>query len=108
IKTSIPFVGMIVGSVLLGAHLLGLLMLVLYACFMQPWTSWLGSEVMISMGATYADVLSAAEGKKQWRQAAAACPGFIGDETPDEEIGRLAFGARPDVKTRIKVRRRDG
>jgi hypothetical protein len=93
IKTSLSLPGIIVGSVLLGAHLLGLLALALYAFVKKPFAQWLGAEIMVKAGTAYAEELRAAEGDKQWKNAAAACKGFVGDERAGGEVGRMAFGA---------------
>lgn len=107
VKVSMPLWGVILVSVLLGTHLLGLLLLACYVWWMKPWTDHLGAEVMVRMGASYADVLSSAEGKDQWKQTAAACPGFIGDERPGEPIGVMKFGAVPGL-SRISWRKYEG
>ncbi|KAI4684565.1 uncharacterized protein J4E84_006555 [Alternaria hordeiaustralica] len=92
-KTYIALWGVITGSVFLGLHLLGLLVLALYAFWMRPFTPWLGAELVVKAGTAHADILSAAEGDKQWKQTVAACPGFVGDEKPTDDVGRIAFGA---------------
>lgn len=92
-KTYIALWGVITGSVFLGLHLLGLLVLALYAFWMRPFTPWLGAEFVVKAGTAHADILSAAEGDKQWKQTVAACPGFVGDEKPTDDVGRIAFGA---------------
>jgi hypothetical protein len=93
IKTSLTMSGIIVGSVLLGAHLFGLWALALYAFIKKPFAQWLGAEIMVKAGTAYAEVLCAAEGDAQWKNAAAACRGFVGDERACDEVGRMAFGA---------------
>jgi hypothetical protein len=92
-KTTITIVEIIIGSIFLGAHLLGLLVLAIYAVYGKPFMPWLGGEAMVKAGTVYADILSAAEGDKQWKQTMAACPGFVGDERPTDSVGRIAFGA---------------
>lgn len=96
-KVSVSALGVIAVSVLLGAHLFGLLALALYAFWMKPWASHLGSEVMIRMGASYAEVLGTAKGEYQWMQTADACPGFIGDERSGGSVGLMRFGAAPSL-----------
>jgi hypothetical protein len=100
IKTSLSMAGIIVGSVLLGAHLLGLLALALYAFVQKPFVPWLGAEIMVKAGMEYAEILGAAEGEKQWNNAAATCKGFVGDEKAGNEVGRLAFGAPTGLTTK--------
>jgi hypothetical protein len=92
-KTTVPFWAVITGSVFLGLHLLGLLVLAIYAVYARPIMLWLGAELMVKAGTVHADILSAAEGNKQWKQTMAACPGFVGDERPTDDVGRIAFGA---------------
>ena len=96
-KTNIATWGVITGSVVLGLHLLGLLMLAMYALWKMPVMPWLGAEFVAKAGTAHADILSAAEGEKQWKQTVAACPGFIGDEKPTDAVGRIAFGATAAV-----------
>ncbi|KAF1938824.1 hypothetical protein EJ02DRAFT_436865 [Clathrospora elynae] len=93
LKPNISTAGVIVGSVLLGAHLLGLLVLAVYTVIKKPFARWLGAEVMVKMGTAYAEILGAAEGRGQWRQTAGACPGFVGDERAGDNVGRMRFGA---------------
>jgi len=100
IKTSLSMAGIIAGSVLLGAHLLGLLALALYAFVQKPFVPWLGAEVMVKAGIAYAEVLGASEGEEQWINAAAACKGFVGDEKAGSEVGRMAFGAPTGLTTK--------
>jgi hypothetical protein len=94
IKTSLSLPGIIVGSVLSGAHLFGLWALALYAFIKKPFAQQLGAEIMVKAGTAYAEVLRATEGDAQWKNAAAACRGFVGDERAGSEVGRMAFGAR--------------
>ncbi|KAI4660901.1 uncharacterized protein J4E79_005469 [Alternaria viburni] len=98
-KTYIALWGVITGSVFLGLHLLGLLVLALYAFWMRPFTPWLGAEFVVKAGTAHADILSAAEGDKQWKQTVSACPGFVGDEKPTDDVGRIAFGATAALST---------
>lgn len=100
IKTDLSAAKVISGSLLVGAHLLGLLALVLYSVAKRPFVPWLGSMVMVKAGTAYAEILSAAEGDNQWKGIAAVCSGFIGDEKPDKNQGRMAFGAVAGVGTR--------
>jgi hypothetical protein len=93
IRTSLSIAGIIVGSVLLGAHLLGLLELALYTVIKKPFMPYLGAEVMAKAGTACAEILGAAEGDKQSKEAAAACKGFVDDERAGNEVGRMAFGA---------------
>ncbi|CAN9169230.1 unnamed protein product [Alternaria alternata] len=92
-KNKITIVEIIIGSIFLGLHLLGLLVLAIYAVYGKPFVPWLGGEVMVKAGTVHADILSAAEGHRQWKQTMAACPGFVGDERPTDSVGRIAFGA---------------
>jgi hypothetical protein len=85
--------GVIVGSILLALHLLGLLLLVVYIAIMKPWSSTMGSEVMLKMGMVYSDELVRSETEQQWEKAVTTLPGFIGDEKPVEEVGRMRLGA---------------
>ncbi|KAH3907891.1 hypothetical protein HBI56_152140 [Parastagonospora nodorum] len=62
---------------------------------------------MVKAGTAYAEILGATEGDKQWRNAAAACKGFIGDERAENEVGRMAFGAPMGLSTK-KERRFEG
>ncbi|KAG9187419.1 hypothetical protein G6011_05290 [Alternaria panax] len=92
-RTTMTIVEIIIGSIFLGFHLLGLLALTIYAVYAKPFMPWLGSEVMVKAGTVFADILSAAEGDNQWKQTMAACPGFVGDEEPTNSVGKIAFGA---------------
>jgi hypothetical protein len=98
-KTNLSKLEIIIGSAFLGAHLLGLLALAIYAFFGRPFMPWLGADFMVKAGTVHADILSAAEGDKQWKQTLAACPGFVGDERPTDNVGRIAFGAKVAVST---------
>jgi hypothetical protein len=100
IRTSLSMASIIVSSVLLGAHLLGLLALALYSFIRKPFVPWLGAEMMVKAGTAYAEVLGAAEGDTQWKEAAAACKGFVGDERAGNEVGRMAFGAPAGLNTK--------
>ncbi|KAF9734774.1 hypothetical protein PMIN01_07677 [Paraphaeosphaeria minitans] len=91
-KPDMSDAGIIVGSLFLGLHLLGLLLLALYVARMKPWSSRMGSEVMLKMGMVYSDELARSETKQQWDRMVTTLPGFIGDEMP-EEIGRMRLGA---------------
>jgi hypothetical protein len=93
-KPMLSMTGMIVGSVFLGAHLFGLLFLACYACYIKPWVPWLGAQYMIKAGTAHAGALRSAEGASQWQATVAACPGFVGDERPNDRVGRMAFGAK--------------
>jgi hypothetical protein len=93
-KPMLSMAGMIVGSVFLGAHLFGLLFLACYACYIKPWVPWLGAQYMIKAGTAHAGALRSAEGASQWQATVAACPGFVGDERPNDRVGRMAFGAK--------------
>jgi hypothetical protein len=93
IKTSLSVPGIIVGSVLLNAHLSGLLALALYAFFKKSFAQWLGAEIMVKTETAYAEVLCAAKGDAQWKNAVMACRGFVEDERAGDEVGRMAFGA---------------
>ncbi|KAK7188375.1 uncharacterized protein CC84DRAFT_1123629 [Paraphaeosphaeria sporulosa] len=92
-KPELSNTGIIVGSFFLGLHLLGLLLLALYVARMKPWSSKMGSEVMLKMGMVYSDELARSETKQQWDRMVTTLPGFIGDERPVEEIGRMRLGA---------------
>lgn len=99
IKTDLSAAKVIAGSLLVGTHLLGLLALV-YSVAKRPFVPWLGSMVMVKAGTAFAEILSAAEGDNQWKENSAVCSGFIGDEKPDNNQGRVAFGAVAGVGTR--------
>jgi hypothetical protein len=107
IRTSLSMAGIIVGSVLLGAHLLGLLALALYSFIKKPFAPWLGAEIMVKADTVYAEVLGATEGDKQWNNAAATLEGFVGDERAKNEVGRMAFGAPSGLSTK-KERKLEG
>ncbi|KNG51545.1 hypothetical protein TW65_01213 [Stemphylium lycopersici] len=100
IKTDLSVVRIIFGSLLVGAHLLGLLALVIYSVIQQPFVPWLGSTVMVKAGTAYAEILSAAEGDKQWKDNTAACAGFIGDQNADGDRGKMTFGAVAGLSTK--------
>lgn len=93
LKPHMSGVGVVVGSVFLGMHLAGLLALALYAWVVKPWKGSLGAEVMVRMGVVHAGVLGPTEGGEQLRGAAEGLPGFVGDETPGEAVGRIGVGA---------------
>lgn len=92
-KPKISQVGFIVGSLLLGAHLLGLLALAIYVTVMKPWSKTMGAEVMLKMGMAYSDELASLETKRQWESTVTKMPGFIGDAKPSEAVGELQLGA---------------
>ncbi|KAF2677741.1 hypothetical protein K458DRAFT_436371 [Lentithecium fluviatile CBS 122367] len=94
---------LVIGSVLLGLHVLGLVALTVYAWTMRPWIGSLGADVMVRMGVVYTDVLGTTEGKKNFNNEAGKLPGFIGDENPEGEVGRIRVGAMAGL-TRVGVR----
>ena len=53
----------------------------------------MGADVMVRMGVAYADVLEGLEGKREFKNMAGQIPGFIGDERPGEQVGRIRVGA---------------
>ncbi|ORY14675.1 hypothetical protein BCR34DRAFT_560048, partial [Clohesyomyces aquaticus] len=83
-------VGIIFGSVLFGCYLLALTGLVAYTCVVKTWAGELGSEVMVKVGASYAQQLTGVEGKRVYD----VLSGCVGDAKPDNGIGRLEMGAR--------------
>jgi hypothetical protein len=91
-KPKISLAGVVVGSILLGLHLLGLVVLTVYASRTELWVGRLGAEAMVKMGMVYADQLGRADSEKEWDLAVNNLPGYIGDERPNEEIGRLRLG----------------
>lgn len=55
VMPSISLAGIIVVSVFLGIHLLGLLLLALYAAFSPTWTDHLDAFAMMRLGATISE-----------------------------------------------------
>lgn len=104
-KPKISNASIIVVSMFLALHLLGLLSLAIYIFLMRPWCGTMGAEVMLKMGMVYSDALARSETKYQWKAAVGGLPGYIGDERPNEKIGRLRLGA-PDGLAMITTRRR--
>ncbi|KAJ4291821.1 hypothetical protein N0V90_009717 [Kalmusia sp. IMI 367209] len=98
-KPKISHTNMIAASAFLGAHLLGMLLLAVYVGLMRPWSSKMGSAVMVRMGTVYADVLARSETDEQWRKAVTELPGFIGDDRPDDEVGCMRLGAASGLST---------
>lgn len=92
-KPEISNAGIIVGSLFLALHLMGLLMLTIYVVLMKPWSDRMGSEIMLKMGMVYSDELARSETKHQWKMAVTKLPGFVGDERPEEAVGQLRLGA---------------
>ncbi|KAF1998253.1 hypothetical protein P154DRAFT_621828 [Amniculicola lignicola CBS 123094] len=97
----------IVGSIFLGTHLLGLLILTVYSVYRRAWVSYLGAEAMLRIGASYADELSRIGHKlcysdqldgvpftNPWKDKLDSLPGFIGDAKAGKGIGRLEMGAQ--------------
>lgn len=93
IKPKISTTWLILGSILLGMHLLGLLALTVYTQRERPWMSSMGADVMVRMGIVYADVLGGLDGQKQFKNMACQMPGYIGDEGHGEQVGRIRVGA---------------
>lgn len=90
-KTKMSNEQMIVGSVLLGVHLLGLWTLAIIATLTFTWTRTLGAEAMLKVGMAHAVHLSTAE--NSWKHQAGLLPGYIGDARPAGPIGRMEMGA---------------
>ena len=99
IKPKISRTGIIVCSVFLGIHLLGLMILAIYVGLLKPWCETMGAEVMMKMGMVYSDVLSRSETEYQWERILNELPGFIGDDRPNDEVGRLRLGAMDGLST---------
>lgn len=100
IKPKISLAGMIVGSIFLAAHLLGLLLLAIYVFMMKPWSDTMGAEVMLKMGMVYSDTLAQSQTKKEWKETLNNLPGYISDEKPNEQVGRLGLGAAAGLSRR--------
>ncbi|KAF2453807.1 hypothetical protein BDY21DRAFT_119374 [Lineolata rhizophorae] len=93
--------GIIVGSILLGLHIVGLFALALYAFFGRPWTRSLDSFAMMKIGAAYADQFPLRLGYKTSEYSTGfldRLPGFVGDGTPSAQFGRLEMGAAAPLR----------
>ncbi|KAL1598862.1 hypothetical protein SLS60_008005 [Paraconiothyrium brasiliense] len=99
-KPEISNTGIIVGSLFMVLHLLGLLLLTIYTVMMKPWSGKMGSEIILKMGMVYSDELARSETEDQWKRTVVRLPGYIGDERPEEVIGRLRFGAAAGLSTK--------
>ena len=100
IKPKISQAGVVAGSILLAAHLMGLLLLTVYVLVAKPWSSTMGAEVMLKMGMVYSDELARPHYEREWKETLDKLPGYIGDERPGEEIGRLGLGAPAGLSRR--------
>lgn len=113
VKQHISPAGFYICTALLALHLLGLFILAIYTCHATPWTSDLDSFAMLRIGAQFADRLGAQSmdklpmglRKSENVKALDELPGFIGDASPEEDVGALAMGAQsPLAKNRAYFR----
>jgi hypothetical protein len=87
IRPKISRAGKFVGSILLGLHLLGLLVLSVYNLIYCLPTSHLGAEVMVRMGVAHAEVLKEAESRKEWEGFTSMLPAFAEGNDPSTTRG---------------------
>lgn len=99
-KPRISQLKIIVGSVFLGLHLIGLWILAIVASFTRTWTKTLGAEAMLQVGMAHAIPLSSAE--KAWRKEAGRLPGYIGDARPGGDVGLMEMGAKTKLTSHRK------
>lgn len=76
IRPTISQVGVIVTSIFLAMHLLGLLLLSGYILTHKLSTSHMGAEMMVKMGTAHAELLNTAENKESWRKYTEIVPVF--------------------------------
>ncbi|KAF2787129.1 hypothetical protein K505DRAFT_317237 [Melanomma pulvis-pyrius CBS 109.77] len=98
IKPKISNVGIILGSIFLGFHLIGLWLLAAYTVITRPWAKTLGAETMLRVGIHYSEALDGLE-KKEWNKVIETLPGFIGDASPDAPVGKIRMGASAPLRT---------
>ena len=101
VKPKISNAVIIVSSLLLGLHILGLIFLALYTMREMPFANQMGAEVMVKLGAHYADRLDVAN-KKEWEAVVNSLPGYIGDANPESDVGKMEFGATEPLKVMRK------
>ena len=87
IRPKISRAGILVGSILLGLHLLGLLVLSVYNLIYSLPTSRLGAEVMVRMGVAHAELLKGAESRKEWEDFVGILPAFAEGNGPSTTRG---------------------
>ena len=101
VKPKISNAVIIVSSLLLGLHILGLIFLGLYTMRAMPFADQMGAEVMVKLGAHYADRLDVAN-EKEWETVINSLPGYIGDANPESDVGKMEFGATAPLETMRK------
>ncbi|KAL4966396.1 uncharacterized protein BDV14DRAFT_188903 [Aspergillus stella-maris] len=86
-------------DLVLGLHVLSLLALGVYSARSPRWTSTLDSFAMMRMGADILPELPMhlSNGTHQV-DVLDSTPGFVGDATPDETVGKLGVGATAPIK----------
>jgi hypothetical protein len=87
IRPKISRAGMFIGSILLGLHLLGLLVLSVYNLIYSLPTSRLSAEVMVRMGVAHAELLKEAESRKEWEKFTGILPVFAEGNDPSTTRG---------------------
>jgi hypothetical protein len=87
IRPKISRAGIFVGSILLGLHLFGLLVLSVYNSIYSLPTSRLGAEFMVRMGVVHAELLKEAESRKEWEKFVSMLPAFAEGNGPSTPMG---------------------
>ncbi len=107
-RPKISSAGVILLSVLLAIDLILLLGLATYISFSYTWTASFDSSAMMRQGAARADELPLhiilSDGEERTRAVLEKMPGWVGDATPDNDVGVLAIGATAPLRPGRKYR----
>ncbi|PLB48356.1 hypothetical protein P170DRAFT_438020 [Aspergillus steynii IBT 23096] len=105
-KPAISKLSMIVFSSLLGTYLILLLALSCWASVRIGWTDSLDAYAMLKMGSTLAtDPFYSEVIRKTNEKVLDKLPGWVGDQDPEETMGKLAVGGQAPVRWRRRYRK---
>lgn len=105
--TQIPVIssGMIFVSILLGLYILMLIPLAVYAAWTPHWTAQLDSFAMMRIGDAIAEKLPLTVGQnRDTIKSLDEIPGWVGDTSEKEPLGRLGLGAGRSLASRANRR----
>ena len=72
-------------------------MLAVHTVYVRPYTTDLGTEVMLRLGPHSAEALDGLA-KEEWNKAAAKLPGFIGNANPEVDVSRMRMGTNQELR----------
>lgn len=96
---SISLTGLVLISLLLGTFIIALISMTAYATSTPVWTYQLDSFAMMRIGAAIGHAFPMGISyDPDWHTMLDECPGWIGDESPENPIGRLGLGAEARIE----------